>query len=41
MKNHQEREFSRTVVRPKGGVHDCMDAGGSATQGVVVEGGTP
>jgi len=32
MKNYQEREFSRTAVRPKGGVHDCMDAGGRATQ---------
>jgi hypothetical protein len=29
MKNYQDREFSRTSVRPKGDVHDCMDAGGT------------
>jgi hypothetical protein len=29
MKNYQEREFSRTSVRPMmGDVHDFMDAGG-------------
>ena len=40
MKNYQEREFSRTLVRPEGGVHDCMDAGGRVTQGAVAEGCT-
>jgi hypothetical protein len=39
MKNWQERLFSRPKAARQGAAHDCMDAGGRATQGAVAEGG--
>ncbi len=37
MKYYQEREFSRTLVRPEDGVHDCMDGGGTTPRTGEVE----
>gem|GEM_PF-1274293 len=39
MKNRQENRFSRPQAARQGAAHDCMDAGGRATQGAVAEGG--